>query len=68
MEDKLTALREELDGAQASISELTSNNTAMEAIKCDLEAKLEELVTKKGANESAKHEEEKILAHQKGLI
>ena len=61
MEEKLMALSEELDGAKARISELTSKNAVIEAVKCDLEAKLEELITKK---ENVKLEEEKI--HQKG--
>ena len=67
MEDKLTALRGELDAAQARISKLISENSAMEAAKCDLETKFEELLAKKEVFESAKFEEEKMRSHQKGF-
>ena len=67
MEDKLTALRGELDAAQARISKLISENSAMETAKCDLAAKFEELLAKKEAFESAKFEEEKMHSHQKGF-
>ena len=52
MEDKLTALRKELDSARVQISELTSENTAMEAVKCDLLGKIDELAAQKTATES----------------
>jgi regulator of replication initiation timing len=56
MEDKLKALCEELNSARVRISELTSENVAMEIEKDDLMGKIEELIAQKAAAESVSAE------------
>ena len=71
MEDKLTALRKELGGAKLQISELTSKNATMEALKCDLMSKIEELTAQKTVTESINAElvqEKQSSNHQKGTF
>ena len=64
MEDKLATLREELDGAQVQISDLTTKNVALEAIKDDLMRKMEELTTQR---DHISAELEQVKESQKGI-
>lgn len=69
MEDKLMALRDELNSSLARISKLTSENAAMKAVKCDLETRVKELIAEKEASETGGNAElmhEKMMSDQKG--
>ena len=52
MEDKFKALCEELNSARERVSELTSENAALETAKNDLTGRIEELIAQNGTAES----------------
>ena len=52
MEDKFKALCEELNSARVRVSELTSENAALETAKNDLTGRIEELIAQKATGDS----------------